>query len=248
MEKNKFKEIVFVIFLLTVIIGGYILMNNVTQKMQNKDSNEVVNNTEMEITDIRHDKNKEYIYFSDVKKVMEELDIEYKMVNINFGDNSHISSQLNNETSSMHDKLAYDETLPDDAPYHKLASAEYKKEEVISYENYISLIVNYFAFDSEEIVKYLNTKTYVFDKATGLLLTNDEILAKYNLKPDEVNQKIKKELDSIKLLEKEQEIDVEGTIKGINNYALFIDKIGRLSVSILVKSNEKDYNEIIILS
>ena len=46
----------------------------------------------------------------------------------------------------------------------------------------------------------------------------------------------------------EQEIDVDSTMKGINKLNLFVDKVGRLSISVLVKSDQKDYKDVIVLN
>ena len=43
-------------------------------------------------------------------------------------------------------------------------------------------------------------------------------------------------------------IDVELSLENLNDLNLFVDKMGNLSASILVKSNVKDYNDIVILN
>lgn len=222
-------------------------MNKVVKDMQQEDV-PVENTTENEVKDIRKDKTKEYIYFSEVEHVVEELDIEYKNININFGDNDTIVNELNSESKKQKEALEYDATLGDDAPYNKLVKAEYKKYEVYTYENYISLIVDYFEYTTENLISYSKTKTYVFNKDSGNLINSNELLNTYNLSENDMKDKIRDYIEAEDLLEEGQELDAEATVENLQEYPLFVDKIGRLSISILVKSDQKDYNEIIILS
>ena len=66
--------------------------------------------TEVKDTDIRFDKTKDYIYYSDVNVVEGELDIEYKNININFEDKDGVAAIVNKENEEMSKSPVYDET------------------------------------------------------------------------------------------------------------------------------------------
>ena len=75
----------------------------------------------------------------------------------------------------------------------------------------------------------------------------DELLDKFSLTKDDVIEKIEDHINGQNLLT-EEELDVDATIDEIDDYAIFVDRSGRLSISIVVKNDQKDYNEVIILS
>ena len=242
MEKsNNAKMIIFFIFLILIIVSGYFAM----KKSFPKDDKVVTEEKENKVVDdIRIDKSKDYIYFSDTNTIIEELDIAYTNVTFNFEDKNNIAKKLNDETIEMFNALEYDEEK-EDAAYNKLSNAEYKKYQIFSFDNYISLLVNYYRFDSENLVQYKTTKTYVFDSVTGELYNEDELLNEFNLTKDDVIEKIKNHVDDANLLKENEQLDSKATVDGIENLPVFVDKVGRLSVSILVKSDLNDYNDII---
>ena len=43
-------------------------------------------------------------------------------------------------------------------------------------------------------------------------------------------------------------INVDETINNISNYELYVDNLGRLVVTILVKAEQSNYNDVIVLS
>ena len=55
-------------------------------------------------------------------------------------------------------------------------------------------------------------------------------------------------LNDKNLVSEENKIDVEKTISNNTKYNLYVDKLGRLVISILVKAEKSDYNDIIVLS
>lgn len=203
--------------------------------------------TEVKDTDIRLDKTKDYIYYSDVNVVEGELDIEYKNININFEDKEGVAGIVNKENEEMSKTPVYDETN-EEANYNHLISAKFAKYEVIHYADYITLVVNKYSFDYKTIISTLGSEVYVFDKTSGKLYSNDELLSKFNVNKDDINGKVETYLNDKNLVSEENKIDVEQTISNNTKYNLYVDKIGRLVISILVKAEKSDYNDIIVLS
>lgn len=243
MKTNQIKVYFFIFVILVFIFGGFYLMKK-SEKLKNVVDKKV---TEVKDTDIRFDKTKDYIYYSDVNVVEGELDIEYKNININFEDKEGVAAIVNKENEEMSKSLVYDETN-EEANYNHLISAKFAKYEIIHYVDYITLVVNKYSFDYKTIITTLGSDVYVFDKTTGKLYNNDELLSKFSINKEDINEKVKTYLNDKNLVSEENKIDVEQTISNNTKYNLYVDKLGRLVISILVKAEKSDYNDIIVLS
>lgn len=243
MKTNQIKVYFFIFVILVFIFGGFYLMKK-SEKLKNVVDKKV---TEVKDTDIRLDKTKDYIYYSDVNVVEGELDIEYKNININFEDKDGVAAIVNKENEEMSKSPVYDETN-EEANYNHLISAKFAKYEIIHYVDYITLVVNKYSFDYKTIITTLGSDVYVFDKASGKLYNNDELLSKFSINKDDINEKVKTYLNDKNLVSEENKIDVEKTISNNTKYNLYVDKLGRLVISILVKAEKSDYNDIIVLS
>lgn len=243
MKTNQIKVYFFIFVILVFIFGGFYLMKK-SEKLKNVADKKV---TEVKDTDIRLDKTKDYIYYSDVNVVEGELDIEYKNININFEDKEGVAAIVNKENEEMSKSPVYDETN-EEANYNHLISAKFAKYEIIHYVDYITLVVNKYSFDYKTIITTLGSDVYVFDKTSGKLYNNDELLSKFSINKDDINEKVKTYLNDKNLVSEENKIDVEQTISNNTKYNLYVDKLGRLVISILVKAEKSDYNDIIVLS
>lgn len=243
MKTNQIKVYFFIFVILVFIFGGFYLMKK-SEKLKNVVDKKV---TEVKDTDIRLDKTKDYIYYSDVNVVEGELDIEYKNININFEDKDGVAAIVNKENEEMSKSPVYDETN-EEANYNHLISAKFAKYEIIHYVDYITLVVNKYSFDYKTIITTLGSDVYVFDKTTGKLYNNDELLSKFSINKDDIKGKIETYLNDKNLVSEENKIDVEKTISNNTKYNLYVDKLGRLVITILVKAEKSDYNDIIVLS
>ena len=243
MKTNQIKVYFFIFVILVFIFGGFYLMKK-SEKLKNVVDKKV---TEVKDTDIRFDKTKDYIYYSDVNVVEGELDIEYKNININFEDKDGVAAIVNKENEEMSKSPVYDETN-EEANYNHLISAKFAKYEIIHYVDYITLVVNKYSFDYKTIITTLGSDVYVFDKTTGKLYNNDELLSKFSINKEDINEKVKTYLNDKNLVSEENKIDVEKTISNNTKYNLYVDKLGRLVISILGKAEKSDYNDIIVLS
>ena len=243
MKTNQIKVYFFIFVILVFIFGGFYLMKK-SEKLKNVVDKKL---TEVKDTDIRFDKTKDYIYYSDVNVVEGELDIEYKNININFEDKDGVAAIVNKENEEMSKSPVYDETN-EEANYNHLISAKFAKYEIIHYVDYITLVVNKYSFDYKTIITTLGSDVYVFDKTTGKLYNNDELLSKFSINKEDINEKVKTYLNDKNLVSEENKIDVEKTISNNTKYNLYVDKLGRLVISILVKAEKSDYNDIIVLS
>ena len=94
-EKNYLSITIFVFIIFILLLGGNYLIKN-----RNK-----IENTKL--TDIRIDKTKDYVYFTDSKTVSEELDLVYNTIHINLDseDAKNLESELNNEMNKAYDTI-----------------------------------------------------------------------------------------------------------------------------------------------
>lgn len=247
MEKGgTIRFIIFGIFVLIIIFGGYFLMKESEVK---KEDNNALNNTSKkeEDVDIRLDKTKEYIYYTNYERVIDELDIEYKDIVFNFKGANTLADELNKETEELKKTLTYDEEQEDIA-YNKLVSAKYKQYEFLVYGDYISLIVRYYNFTKDNLVSFEKAKTYVFSKKDGKEISEEDLLSKFNITKDAALNKIKTYIDDQDLLKEGESLDSAASISNITSLNLYVDKMGKLESTILVKSDQKDYNDSIKLN
>ena len=107
MKTNQIKVYFFIFVILVFIFGGFYLMKK-SEKLKNVVDKKV---TEVKDTDIRLDKTKDYIYYSDVNVVEGELDIEYKNININFEDKEGVAAIVNKENEEISNQKALEEQL-----------------------------------------------------------------------------------------------------------------------------------------
>lgn len=242
MKSNQIKVYIFIIIVLVFIFGGFYLMKK-SESLKNE-----VNQTisEEKDTDIRTDKTKEYIYFTNLNVIESELDIEYKDIVINFEDKENIQNVINTENKEFSESVKYDESN-EKAIYNHLVSAKFNKFDIFYYSNYISIVKNTYSFDYENLVTFIQSKAYVFDKKTGKLYNNDELLSIFNINKDDIKGVITTYLNDQNLIT-DNPINVDETINNISNYELYVDKLGRLVTTILVKGEQSDYNDIIVLS
>ena len=228
MKTNQIKVYFFIFVILVFIFGGFYLMKK-SEKLKNVVDKKV---TEVKDTDIRFDKTKDYIYYSDVNVVEGELDIEYKNININFEDKDGVAAIVNKENEEMSKSPVYDETN-EEANYNHLISAKFAKYEIIHYVDYITLVVNKYSFDYKTIITTLGSDVYVFDKKTGKLYNNDELLSKFSINKEDINEKVKTYLNDKNLVSEENKIDVEKTIKMIPGNKEEQEKIAKAIKGIL---------------
>ena len=106
---EQFKD--FMIIVLIIAIGGFFLTK------QSFPESDIVNIPKVKTEkkkDIKLDKDKEYIYFENNDRVVDDLDIEYKDIILNFKEKNGIQDKLNNETAELKKTAVFDEEMEDE--------------------------------------------------------------------------------------------------------------------------------------
>ena len=256
-ERNKaiIGCILFIIIVLTIGIGGYIYA---FRNDNHKTEKELQEKT---ITDNKKESKKDLIYFENERKLSEELGINYKDVIINL--NNSQATAINNQIKSENDELynsvkKISETTNDTGntilyDTDDIYSATIRDYQVYKKDNYISIVISDTSYDCfKGVHDSLNVKSYVFDVSANERLSNIDILNKYNTSLSTVKEKIKNKLEKNQSSNPENgSIKIDETIENLSNddsYGLYIDESGDLIIKYIVKSDNLNYNETMVIN
>ena len=98
--------------------------------------------------------------------------------------------------------------------------------------------------------KIKSIKSYVVNKKTGALLTNQELLDSFGVSEDTIYESVQKRLNNTQVLDgEEQVINISETLNNLKssdygvNKALSVSKNGKLMLNFIVISNKINYND-----
>jgi hypothetical protein len=249
-RKNKISFIIFILILLIVGVGGYFAMNYFTK---NHDKPIFIFGGNTKETDKRIDKKKDYIYYDNESVVISDLDIGFKDIHINLNSGVLVSETLNNESKSNRDSIKYikDVDIPENETYENndegVYSVTYRDYIEYHYDDYISILVEDSTYNVLDSTTPLAIKSYIFDKKQDTLITNEELLKKYNVTLDQIKDKVKTKLTAEQeTVDEEPLYDINNTISDFK-YALVINKIGKLEINYIVKSTKQNFYDNIVI-
>lgn len=227
-EKNYLSITIFAFIIFILLLGGNYLIKN-----RNK-----IENTKL--TDIRIDKTKDYVYFTDSKTVSEELDLIYNTIHINLDseDAKNLENELNNEMNTAYDtikktsEVTFDKKnivyeLDDD---NDIYSADYLKYETLENDDYLTIGVIKGHVNITSDIDNNTLKYYTFSKKDGHIMSMEEIKNAGKIKDSDIENTKKTYLE-----------DKDDT--NIKSYELYIDKYGNIRMNMLVNSGDITYND-----
>ena len=227
-EKNYLSVTMFVLIIFVLLLGGNYLIRNKGQKPTTK------------IVDIRMDNSKDYVYFTDIQTVSEDLDLVYNTIHLNLEskDAKELENLLNEEMIKAKKSIkTLDEVVIDkkDIAYelgdnNKIYEADYLKYDILESDNYITVgtIKGHINITNDEDNNTL--KYYTFSKKDGHIMSLDEIKSAGKITNNSI-EKVKE--NYLK--------DKENTT--IKTYELYIDKYGNTIMNLLVNSGDITYND-----
>lgn len=243
--KNKLGFWTFFLLVLFLAVGGYFFTNYAVnlKNDSNKDKKELVVNHKI-------DKDKDYIYFINGETISEGAEIFYQDVVINLDTQTHITEALEKENKIYKNNIKYlsdVELLSSELVnynFDNLYALTFRNYKVYEYSDYVSLVIDTHNYSCFDLNTFISTKSYIFNVKDGSLLSNEELLKKYNLSMENILEKVRNKLNETqKLVDEVELINIEDTINNLN-YSLFINEYGKLNISFLVKTTQVDYNEI----
>lgn len=248
--KNIIMSVMFFLFIVALIIGGYIYVSDLS-KTNNK-TNKI---SEKRKKDYRIDKTKDYIYFENEELISADPEITYSDIVLNVLGAEIINSTLKEEMNEIRSSVVkLNETNREERePLYSESDIYSAKERVYKlYKNksYYSVVISNLDFNCYDDFSVNNILGYVIELSTGNILTNENIIEKYNLNVEDIKNKV-----SAKLVEEQGTneegkpiINVEETLNTLfDNYVLYIDN-SNVYISFIVKTNFVNYNESVVLN
>ncbi len=243
--RSKFAVIIFIVILAVFVIGGYFGTKYMLNRPKEETKEEIV-----EITEKRIDPSKDYMYFSEEENVVEEYLMGYKKITINFESGKTIESTLNKEVEEYSKTVVKlnEENTPETITFPNeegIFSLTYKNYEIIEYGNYVTLIAEDFKYDVVSYTTALKIDSFIFNKNTGLIVTEEDLLKINDITIDEIKGLIRTKLEVLNLDSNINKVDE--TVKNLD-YALYVNNLGKLEIRYLVKSTKQDYYDKLVIN
>lgn len=250
-KRDLIGGISFIVFVVVLIVGGFFLTRYLTSDTEKK---KIVQN---ETNKLKKDKEKDFVYFENEDVISEEPEIVYKDVVINILGNDTINKILKNEMDNIRTsvkKISENELDPNREVLYDEYDIYYAKERnYASYESrkYLSLLVIDSEFNCYTGSEIKSLKSYVFSLEDGKEISHRSLIDKYNLTIDAIKEKVRNKLveDGASFGE-ENQILIDDTLNLITleNSCIYINKSGKLVISVIVKTNQESYNDTIELN
>lgn len=246
MKDEKANYIGFILFFLSIIlivIVGSVTLYSVRNNEINKKK---VINDEVVVTDkLKKDKSKDFLYYSDREEINKDFNIYYTYPIINI--DSHDANNLNNILKNNVDEAKNNIIKNEEGTIIEANAFEYTN---YTYQEYLSILVDKNLYkDEKTTLQKINS--YTINLITGEEVTYEELLKKFDLTYTKVIDLIKENLEANQTYDGEvPNIKIDETInllKDNNTYNIYINENGKLIVKYIVKTNDIDYNDIIIL-
>lgn len=246
--KNKIGFFLFFFLVLFLGVGGYFFTDYMLQKEVCNKENKIE-----EKKDYRIDKNKDYIYFINSETISEGAEIYYQDVVINLSTQEVLTETLEKENRIYKESIKY---IDDEDVYimsedlinynnDNIYSLTFREYQTYSYGDYVSLIINDYNYTCFDLVTFNKSKSYVFDTTNGNVINESDLLNLYHTNIDSIKSDIREYLNSKQeIVDEEEYLKIDDTLNNFTNYALYIDNVGNLYISFLVKTSKQDYNEI----
>lgn len=252
-RNNYIGAIILAVIIVLFSVGGFVSMKYFTS-----DESMEKGKKEESKKDFRIDTEKDYIYLDNEVEIIDDIFKRDAILNVVGLEN--ITEDLSKELASIsatEEKVTADTTLPEDTVCEKdLYRFKYRDYIINEYSKYISLIVVDYEYTCPQQEKAEAIKSYVINKETGKLITNDELLQEFKVSTDDIIKKVTERLEFSQVLDESNNgvIDSAGTIEQIKNgaygtvKALSINKTGKLELNYIVKSNDINYNDSVELN
>lgn len=229
----------FAIVLIVVTGSILIFLNN-----KSKQENNIFNETKTISDDLKIDKSKDFIYYTGDEVISTSLNIikKYPVINIKSDD----ALKITNEIKSYVDLVSKDiEKSDEEECEDNILEATTLEYATFNYQEYASLLIRETSYNCEDGFSSVSkVKGYTVNVTTGEYLDFTKLLKKYNLTFTEVIEKIKENLNS-EIVQIEETID---NLKEQETFTSYIDEHGYFVLNYVVKTDEVDYNDTIILN
>ncbi len=220
---------------------NYLLNNPLGSSKEKEDITQIV--------DIRIDKSKHYIYFENEEVVMHDYEIAFKDIIFNFSSGKEIENTLNDQMDEFRKSISKEGEIPEDSDIalneEGIYNVLFRDYEIYEFGDYITVLALDSSYDVLTGATAQKLSGYTFSENENRLVSESEILKKYEKTIADVTDAVKDKLDTLNL--DGANIDVNATINDFKNYKIYSNKIGDLEVRYLVKSNTLDYFDTLVI-
>lgn len=243
----------FFLFILGIVcVGTFLVYQNYTKKMENK---EIVTEEKEKISDkLKIEKAKDFVYYQEEVSISENLSLVYKypIINLESEDALDATKELKNIINEKKASVEKINTNEIDTTCSEsvdgIRKATVLDFGVFTYNEYVTLILyeSMYSCDSG-ISSILKMRSYTFNVLTGKRLSATDLLSLYNTSFSKGITQIREELIKNQY---ENNIKIEETIRNLKEnetYILYISEEGELILKYIVKTNTVDYNDNISL-
>jgi len=249
-RKDFIGSIVFVSFIFVLIVGGFFVTKYLTSDTEkDKIKKDQVNN-------LKTNQKEELVYYENEDVISEEPEIVYKDIVINLVGNSTTNDILKEEMDKIRTsvkKISESELDPNKEVLYKendIFTAKERNYNVYESSNYLSVVIvdsNFNCYTGSDIS---SVKSYTFSLSTGKNISNQTLLGYKKLDIDSVKNKVREKLTKDQAdFGEDTTILIDDTVNVINidNACVYINKTGKLVISVIVKTSEGSYNDVIEL-
>lgn len=250
-RRNFISCIAFLVIILILAIGGYFFTNYLT----NEDHHE--KSVQNSLNNLKTIADKDFVYYENINVISDEPDITYKDIIINLPDAKTVNDILKSGMDEIRNsvkKISESELDPNREVLYEEAdiySAVERNYAVYESLHYLSVLVTNSNFNCYDGSTIDSQSSYNFSLDDGKILSNQKLLETFNVSFDQVRSDLEKKLNSDQIdFNGENNIHIDETLNSINidNAALYINKSGKLSISVLVKTDQGSYNDTIELN
>lgn len=219
--------LIVILVLLVVGLGGYVIYDKVLEKDNNETKNEVKKDNNK---GIKIDSDKEYVYDADYNADSKYNDLKVPYININTKDAKEANKKIKELYNSYINE--FDKCL-EQAPSCQI---EVGYEDYDDNDNVISVVIEY-----EKLSNNVPDKTYLFynfDKKTGNLMSNEDLLKNMNLTMPEVKTKVVNDIKNYNTIDKDKFENSTYTEANINDGVKYFEQTPEDKMLFFVEDNE----------
>ena len=249
-KKDFIGGITFVVFVITLIVGGFFLTRYLTS---DKEHQKVVQN---EIDKLKINPKKDLVYYENENILCADPDLVHKDIIINLKEADTVNELLKDSMDKIRTTVKKKGEVEIDSNRDILYDIDVVQTSERSYTvyeslKYLSVLVTDGEFNCYDGSTITSQKAYTFSLTNGKRLSNETLLGYASSSVTDVKNKIRTKLeDDQKDFTDGSTINIDETINSISDKDLVIyaNKSGKIVVTFVVKTNQDSYNDTIELN
>lgn len=225
--------IVFIIVIVLLVLGGNYLISHKDVLKKSEDTSIKYN---------KKDDSKEFVYYDNYETISDVIGLYYKDIHINLNTEAALKTQneLNTKMAAIKGQIKYiskQDLNPDTELLYTdddIYSAQVINYSVDESDNYLTITVDSYLYSAVDGTDDESLSFYTFNKVTGDLLSNKDILEQNKLSNEDVIKRVNEY--AVK-----NNVSYEEIIN--QDYQLTVNKKGQVVINFVVKMDNINYND-----